>query len=40
MSVEHLGQDTAHLDDRHALALFRSVACENARKKNAGQSDW
>jgi cardiolipin synthase len=38
--AEHLEQDTAYLDDRQALALYRRVACENARKREAGQNNW
>jgi phosphatidylserine/phosphatidylglycerophosphate/cardiolipin synthase-like enzyme len=38
--AEHLGQDTAHLDDRAALRLYRQVAVENRRRKDAGNSEW
>jgi cardiolipin synthase len=38
--AEHLGQDTAHLDDRAALDLYRRVARENRRKRDAGSDAW
>jgi phosphatidylserine/phosphatidylglycerophosphate/cardiolipin synthase-like enzyme len=38
--AEHLGQHTAHLDDRAALRLYRQVAVENRRRRDAGQSEW
>ena len=38
--AEHIGQDTAHLDDRAALALYRLVAEENRRKWQAGDCNW
>jgi cardiolipin synthase A/B len=37
---EHLGQDTAHLDARAALALYRRIARDNRRKRDAGDSQW
>lgn len=37
---EHLGQDTASLDDRTALQLFRTVAQENRRRFDAGDPNW
>jgi cardiolipin synthase A/B len=37
---EHLGSETAHLDDRTALQLLREVAQENRRKLDAGIHDW
>jgi phosphatidylserine/phosphatidylglycerophosphate/cardiolipin synthase-like enzyme len=33
---EHLGQDTAHLDERAALRLYREVARKNAARRAAG----
>lgn len=38
--AEHLGEETAHLDDRAALRLYRSLARENRRRQEAGRSDW
>jgi cardiolipin synthase A/B len=38
--AEHLGQDTAPLDDRAALELYRQVARENRRKRDGGDCDW
>jgi cardiolipin synthase len=38
--AEHIGQDTAHLDDRAALALYRLVAEENRRKREVGDCNW
>ncbi|MFI4998074.1 MAG: phosphatidylserine/phosphatidylglycerophosphate/cardiolipin synthase family protein, partial [Hyphomicrobiales bacterium] len=38
--VEHLGQDTSHLDDRAALCLYREVARENRSRRDAGDGDW
>ncbi|HWK43245.1 MAG TPA: phospholipase D-like domain-containing protein [Stellaceae bacterium] len=38
--AEHLGQDTAALDDRAALRMYRRVAQENRRKRDAGDADW
>lgn len=38
--AEHLGEETRHLDDRAALARFRRIARENARKRDAGDGDW
>lgn len=37
---EHLGQDTGHLDAREALRLFRLIAGQNRRKRDAGDADW
>jgi phosphatidylserine/phosphatidylglycerophosphate/cardiolipin synthase-like enzyme len=36
----HLGRDTAQLDDRAALALYRSIAEDNRRRREAGDADW
>jgi hypothetical protein len=38
--AEHLGQDTTHLDVRSALHLYRQVAHENRRKRDAGDFNW
>jgi cardiolipin synthase len=38
--AEHLGQDTADLDDRAALRLYRRVAMENRRRRDVGDSAW
>jgi phosphatidylserine/phosphatidylglycerophosphate/cardiolipin synthase-like enzyme len=38
--AEHLDRDTASLDDRAALDLYRSIAQENRRKRDAGDPDW
>lgn len=38
--AEHLGHDTAHLDDRAALRLYREVAIANRDRLAAGQSQW
>jgi phosphatidylserine/phosphatidylglycerophosphate/cardiolipin synthase-like enzyme len=38
--AEHLDQDTAHLEDRAALRLYREVAQGNRRKRDAGNVDW
>ena len=37
---EHLGQDTSHLDAREALRLYRAIADQNRRKRDAGDPDW
>jgi phosphatidylserine/phosphatidylglycerophosphate/cardiolipin synthase-like enzyme len=37
---EHLGMDTAHLDDRAALDLYRRVADGNRARSEAGDADW
>jgi hypothetical protein len=34
---EHLGRDTAGLDDRAVLALYREIARANRARRNAGQ---
>jgi len=36
----HLGRDTAPLDDRAALRLYRSIACDNLRRREAGDAEW
>jgi phosphatidylserine/phosphatidylglycerophosphate/cardiolipin synthase-like enzyme len=38
--AEHLGQDTAGLDDRAALRLYREIARENRRRRDANDSGW
>lgn len=38
--AEHLGRDTAALDDRAALRLYRQIAQDNRRKREAGDIDW
>jgi cardiolipin synthase A/B len=38
--TEHLGQDTARLDDRAALRLYRSVAVANRLREASGESGW
>lgn len=38
--AEHLGQDTALLDDRAALRAYRQIARENREKRDAGRVDW
>jgi cardiolipin synthase A/B len=37
---EHLDQDTSGIDDRDALHLFRKIARENRRKREAGDHAW
>jgi cardiolipin synthase A/B len=37
---EHLGQDTALLDDRAALRLFRQIAHDNRQKLDHGDPVW
>jgi phosphatidylserine/phosphatidylglycerophosphate/cardiolipin synthase-like enzyme len=36
----HLGRDTAPLDDRAALRLYRSIARDNRRRWEAGDAEW
>ena len=38
--AEHLGIDTAHLDDREAFRLYRGIARENQRKARHGDAAW
>jgi cardiolipin synthase A/B len=38
--AEHLHQDTASLDARKALELYRMVAEKNRRRRDAGDGDW
>jgi cardiolipin synthase A/B len=38
--AEHLDHDTADLDDRAALRLYRQIAHTNRGKREAGDHDW
>ena len=38
--LEHLGHDTAKLDMREALQIFRSIARENSRRRDAADPIW
>jgi phosphatidylserine/phosphatidylglycerophosphate/cardiolipin synthase-like enzyme len=38
--AEHLGRDTAGIDDRAALCLYREIARENRRRRDAGDFNW
>jgi cardiolipin synthase A/B len=38
--LEHLGQDTEHLDDRLAMQLYQRIARDNAARWEAGDVDW
>jgi len=38
--AEHLGLDTARLDDRSALGAYRQIARDNRRRRDAGDWDW
>jgi phosphatidylserine/phosphatidylglycerophosphate/cardiolipin synthase-like enzyme len=38
--AEHLGRDTAGIDDRTALRLYREIARENRRRRDAGDFNW
>ncbi len=38
--LEHLAEDTAYLDDREALQLYRRVAGVNRLRRQAGNFDW
>jgi phosphatidylserine/phosphatidylglycerophosphate/cardiolipin synthase-like enzyme len=38
--AEHLDQDTAHLDDRAALGLYRRIAKQNRLKRDVGDHKW
>jgi phosphatidylserine/phosphatidylglycerophosphate/cardiolipin synthase-like enzyme len=38
--AEHLGRDTAGIDDRAALRLYREIARENRRKRDANDFNW
>jgi cardiolipin synthase len=38
--AEHVGRDTAGIDDRAALRLYREIARENRRRRDANDSNW
>ena len=38
--AEHLGQDTAGIDDGSALRLYRKIARENRRRRDADDCKW
>lgn len=38
--AEHLGEDTAHLNARTALQLYRQIAHDNRSRRDAGNPDW
>ncbi|MGH6880101.1 phospholipase D-like domain-containing protein [Hypericibacter sp.] len=38
--AEHLGRDTVAFDDRAALHLYRQIAQDNRRRRDAGDLDW
>jgi len=38
--AEHLGRDSAHLDDRAALGEYRRIARENRRRRDVGDPEW
>jgi cardiolipin synthase len=38
--AEHLGRDTAAIDDRDALCLYREIARENRRRRDARDFNW
>jgi cardiolipin synthase A/B len=38
--LEHLGQDTCHLDDRSAVQLYQSIAYRNDSRWRDGNDDW
>ena len=38
--AEHLGRDTAGIDDRSALRLYREIARENRRRRDANDGNW
>jgi phosphatidylserine/phosphatidylglycerophosphate/cardiolipin synthase-like enzyme len=38
--AEHLGRDTAGIDDRAALGLYRETAGENRRRRDANDFNW
>jgi cardiolipin synthase A/B len=37
---EHLGNDCSRLNDRQALALYRQIARQNRRRRDAGEHRW
>jgi hypothetical protein len=38
--AQHLGVDTAHMDDRTALRLFQDIARSNRVKMERREPDW
>jgi phosphatidylserine/phosphatidylglycerophosphate/cardiolipin synthase-like enzyme len=40
MFLEHLGQDTRHLDDQPAMQLYQRIARENDARWRAGDFEW
>ena len=38
--AEHLGRDTAGIDDRTALRLYREIARQNRRRRDANDFNW
>jgi cardiolipin synthase A/B len=38
--TEHLGRDTSDIDDRAALCLYREIARENRRRRDANDANW
>jgi cardiolipin synthase A/B len=38
--AEHLDQDTAGIDDRSALRLYRQIARDNRRRRDANDCTW
>lgn len=38
--LEHLGQDTQHLDDYSAMQLYQRIATENSARWQAGDPHW
>jgi hypothetical protein len=38
--AEHLDQDTAGIDDRSALRLYRDIARENRQRRDASDCKW
>ena len=38
--AEHLGRDTAGIDDRSALRLYRQIARENRCRRDANDGEW
>jgi phosphatidylserine/phosphatidylglycerophosphate/cardiolipin synthase-like enzyme len=38
--AEHLGRDTAAIDDRTALRLYREIARENRRRRDVNDFNW
>jgi cardiolipin synthase len=40
LMAEHLGQDTAELDDRAAFRLYQEVAAANLARRERGDAEW